>query len=306
MSATLLVFSLNPTLQKTTLFPEGWNRGEVNRSSEYSLKVSGKGANTARILAQLEENVAYLTQLGGRNRDFFVEEMRREGVKLFWDDSESEIRYCQTLISGNPFDVTEIIEEGEAVSEQTDRSIRDHFTEAMSIADYLLIVGSKAPGFSEDIYMDCAREAHSNGIPLILDLHGPDLQKMMELSPRLVKINAFEFLQSFFPESESSQQISDEQVLLIKEKAAELSLKGTDMVITNGAQELILAVKGQIESILPPEMELVNPIGCGDAMTAGMAAGLARNLPIRQALELGMECAQKNGANLAPGNILQD
>lgn len=304
MSATLLVFSLNPTLQKTTLFPGGWNRGEVNRSSEYSLTVSGKGANTARILAQLEESVAYLTQLGGRNRDFFLEEMRKEGVKLFWDDSESEIRYCQTLISGNPFDVTEIIEEGEPVSEQTDRSIRDHFTEAMSIADWLLIVGSKAPGFSDNIYLDCAKQAHDSGIPLILDLHGPDLQKMMDFSPRLVKINAFEFLQSFLPEEKSSQHISAEQTSLIKEKAAALSAGGIDLVITNGAEELILAEKGRVESLLPPKMELVNPIGCGDAMTAGIAAGLRRNLSTRQALDLGLDCAKKNGANSAPGTIL--
>jgi len=303
MNDTILVLSLNPTLQKTTLFSEGWKRGEVNRSAHYSLTVSGKGANTARILAQLDENVTYLTQLGGRNREFFLEEMRKEGVKVFWDDSESEIRYCQTLISQNPFDVTEIIEEGEPVSEQTDRSLRDHFTEALSIAGWLIITGSCAPGFSDTIYLDCAAEAAAEGIPLILDINTPHLIEFLKYKPALIKINAYEFALSFLEDYTGGQDILPETLKQISEKAAELSSNGTSLVITQGAGDILLASEGQVERFTPEPIEVINPIGCGDAMTAGMTSALRQGKSIQEALEYGMACAARNAVQLAPGSL---
>ncbi|MDA3851725.1 MAG: PfkB family carbohydrate kinase [Spirochaetaceae bacterium] len=305
MSFNILVLSLNPTLQKTSLFTHGWKRGQVNRCSQYNLTISGKGANCARILAQLGNNVSYLTQLGGRNRDFFIDQMRQDGVKMVWAESDSEIRYCHTLISQEPHDATEIVEEGEPVGEQCDSSVRDCFIEALSVADMLVIIGSKAPGFSDNIYLDCAKIASEQKIPLVLDINNKDLPQFLELNPKIIKINSFEFLQSFVEDFDNSQPPEDKWIPLMEEKLRELSSQGHDFIITQGAGEILMAQQGNIERFNPMEMELVNPIGCGDAMTAGIASALGQGVPLEGALHLGMECSRKNGEVLTPGSIVK-
>ena len=41
-------------------------------------------------------------------------------------------------------------------------------------------------------------------------------------------------------------------------------------------------------------VEAINPIGCGDAMTAGLMAGLMRGLPPEACFRLGMAAAAAN------------
>ena len=58
-------------------------------------------------------------------------------------------------------------------------------------------------------------------------------------------------------------------------------------VLTLGEQGALFAAGDRRWSARPPKVEAINPIGSGDAMTAGLMAGLVRGLPARGVLPAG-------------------
>ena len=56
----------------------------------------------------------------------------------------------------------------------------------------------------------------------------------------------------------------------------------------------------------PPCVTIVNPIGCGDCLTAGLADALARNVPFVEALQWGVAVAAANAERLLPADFARD
>ena len=154
----VLVVGLNPTVQKTLVL-EDFERGGVNRSSEYLFTVGGKGANASRVMHQLGHNPVYLTQAGGQMRPFFLSQLEQDGVRTEWVESNSEIRFCYTLVRKEPHSATEIVENGAPVDEETDRRVREKFARLLPECCAMVIAGSKTQGFSRDIYLDMMKKA---------------------------------------------------------------------------------------------------------------------------------------------------
>jgi len=65
-------------------------------------------------------------------------------------------------------------------------------------------------------------------------------------------------------------------------------------VLTLGEQGALFAAGDRRWSARPPKVEAINPIGSGDAMTAGLMAGLVRGLPPEECFRLGMAAAAAN------------
>ena len=150
----ILVAGLSPTIQKTLTFSRDWKKNEVNRTADALISASGKGANTARILAQNHNPVRLISQTGGRLEGFFIDEMEREGVKVCACSGPTEIRYCSTLLSENPFSMTELVEEGAPVPPETEKKVRGEFETQLERASLLVVAGSASPGFSPSLYKD--------------------------------------------------------------------------------------------------------------------------------------------------------
>ena len=85
----------------------------------------------------------------------------------------------------------------------------------------------------------------------------------------------------------------------------ELHDRGTEwVVITDGSRPaLVLGPEGR-GRIQPLTVDrVVNPIGCGDCLAAGFAAGLARGLPPNDAMRLGVAAAAENCRTLLAGRL---
>jgi fructose-1-phosphate kinase PfkB-like protein len=301
----ILVVSLSPTIQKTLLFDGGWKKNEVNRTPHSLISASGKGANTARILAQGGESVSLLTQTGGDMADFFVKSLEKSGVRMITCPGNSDIRFCYTLIESQPYSATELVEEGTPVSQEVEAAIRSVFIKELDKAATVIIAGSASPGFSPHIYRDFINEVGKRKITLVIDRHGAILRETLESAPMVVKINMYEFLISYFPEKEWNQDVTEDYYSRVIEKGRELSLKfGHKFVLTNGERDTLIIEGDRIDRLTPKKGNPLNPIGCGDAVTAGTAAGLLNGLSLKDSVEKGMTWAAVNLEKLAPGTIL--
>ncbi len=300
-----LTVCMNPTLQKTLIFPAVHNN-EVNRTACHRLDVSGKGINVSRVLGQLGKKVVHLTQLGGTLRPLFLDLCEKDNIDIRYVESGSEIRFCYTLLEESCHGVTELVEESEPVSDETESAIMNLYEALLSDADWLIISGTKAGGFSGRLVPEMAKQAKARGKKMVLDIRGDDLLNSLSYKPDIVKPNMLEFVSTFFPEKtkQGTFAVSEEDMLpLVKEKAAELSLNGTSWVITRGSKAVWVFQEGNFDEITFDAVIPVNTTGSGDAFTAALASSLSEGNSLKDAVREGIRCGALNAAFVKPGTI---
>jgi tagatose 6-phosphate kinase len=301
---SFLTVCLNPTLQKTFVLKQ-LLENEVNRSKEHYLDASGKGINVSRVLTQLGAQVIHLTQAGGRNRELFLDLAAKDQIQCQWVESQTEIRFCYTLLNQEKHTTTEVIEEAEPTGADTEERIYQAYQKLLPSCRTVIISGTKAPGFSAELYPNMVRDAKAMGKTVILDLKGSDLVKALPYRPDIIKPNFSEFCDTFYQEgSVSEHEVQQEMAERVKEKMVALFEQcGVISVLTRGKYGALVVSQGRVVSIPAEIFEPVNTIGCGDAFTAGLAFLWQPEQDITKAIRKGMDCAKLNALSVHPGNI---
>ena len=304
----ILAASMNPTLQKTLVLP-GFFKDTVNRTREYRLDTAGKGLNVSRVLTQLGKECRLLTPLGGFFRPLYLEFCAQDRLRVEWVESSSQIRLCYTIIDKSDKSVTELIEEAERVEEGTEKRLLDAFSPLVPECGTLIISGTKAPGFSDELIPEMVRQARAAGSRIILDICGKDLINSLPHKPDIIKPNLYEFISTFAPEIISNNKIQGDEKEIKKRVGiiwAELREKyNCTLVLTRGANSVWYTEKEDMFEFSFNAVEPVNTIGSGDAFTAGFAAALEQGASIREAVAEGVRCGALNAGILRPGVIKQ-
>jgi 1-phosphofructokinase family hexose kinase len=312
---SFLTVCLNPTLQKTLRFPSIYP-GTVNRTGVHRLDASGKGINVTRVLTQLGKKAVHLTQLGGVLRPLFLSLCEQDGLSVQWAESESQIRFCYTLLSdadivtnGNGA-VTELIEESEAVRDGTEERLLEKFDDILArTADlsWVIISGTKAAGFSDAVIPSMTQRAKEKGLKVILDIKGKDLTESLKYQPDIVKPNLFEFAADFAPEFIKNNEliaIDDSAKERIKSAVLDMAQKyKCSVILTNGSRKIIAANANEFFEVEIKPVKALNSTGCGDAFTAGLAAALENGASFREAISEGCKCGALNAALVRPGVV---
>ncbi len=304
MKKHILAVCLNPTFQRTIVL-NNLNRGEVNRSQTARLDASGKGVNAARVLNQLGACAVHLTHLTDNKskREEFLSLCRQDNLDVIWTGSSSPIRTCITLLDTRDNSTTEIIEPTLPVEEKTVDEIRKLFTNQLEKSSHVILSGSKAPGYPDNLFADFCSQAKKAGVPVTADFRGEDLLQSLPHNPQVVKINLVEFCATFLKELTVSENDDSGVLDLVKAKLKELSAEGSSFVLTRGSRNILCAEKGKVMEIPVEKVVPVNTIGSGDAFAAGMTFALSRQASLTEAVKKGMECGAKNAMLLKPGSI---
>ncbi len=305
--SSILVLGLNPTLQKTLTLGGPSVKGGVNRLSESLLSIGGKGANTARMITQLGGAVHHITLCGGPTDSLFRSLLEKEPFDSSIINTQGAVRFCYTHLVDEPFSATEFVESGSSVTQDEVSQTRDIIINCLSGVQWLVIAGSSAPGFGDSFYREIAEHARSIGCGVILDIQGKPLVETLPYS-QVVKINMYEFVLSFMGETPYNQRISGGWYDRVEEKASAMAKEyGTSFVLTNGSDDTLVVDSCLSLCITPEEvLEPKNPIGSGDAVTAGVAYTLAQGGTLFDGAQLGMDCARKNLMVRTTGTIVSD
>ena len=70
-----------------------------------------------------------------------------------------------------------------------------------------------------------------------------------------------------------------------------------------GRRGALLVTPRTARWFVPPAVAVVNSVGCGDAMTAGMAWALAQNQTLQQAVRLGAACGTASALTELPASF---
>jgi len=303
----VITIYLNPTLQKTLVF-QSVVPNTVNRSSEYRLDASGKGINVSRVLTQLGRENIHLTQLGGCFRPLFLELCAKDKLAVKWVESYSEIRFCYTVIDKEKCQATELVEEGKPVGEGTGEKLLGVLDTLLPEYTTLVISGTAAPGFSSALIPEIVNRAKQNGLFIVLDIRGQDLLNSLPYKPDIIKPNLDEFITTFAPELHKDPFVIKDVTTSLCRKIH--MLHGCHTILTRGSQNLWFSYAGGFEEFPVETIPAVNPIGSGDAFTAGLINSLLdsglNDISVdlfRDALAAACHCGKLNSMYVKPGVI---
>jgi tagatose 6-phosphate kinase len=266
-------------------------KGAVNRAAKVTVGIGGKGANTARMVRQLGGHPVLVGFVGGANGMLLEQMLDEEEMGYRHIVVEGETRICQTLVeAGNP-ETTELVEEMPPLTADNWQHMLKLF-QSLELAGAIVPISGKLPaGAPADAYAHLCKLVHEQGGRVILDAPGEPLVLALEHEPFMVKINDVELLQTI-----ESDDLIDACMQFIGRGAR-------SVLVTRGARSAFYVDAEQTLEIFPPQIKAINPVGSGDAVTAGIAAALSEGKAIRDVVIDGTACGAANALNLMSGII---
>lgn len=291
----ILCVGLTPALQQTMEFSR-ITCGEVNRAARTTVTVAGKAANVARVLHTLGAGPILTGFNGGDSGRRLLRLLAAEGLRQRFVACPQPTRTCVTVVEGARPRVTELVEEAALPAPAYWRELAALIESLLRGVHAVAVSGNLPAAAPTDFYAAVAAQARRAGVPLVLDSSRTPLLTTLPQQPLLAKLNRRELGDTF-----SRPRLRTADVL---RKARLLHTRGAQMaLITDGPRGGWLVAEGAAWMARPPALTAVNPIGSGDAVTAGfLQAWLETGDPV-QALRLGMACGAANALTRTPGEV---
>ena len=289
-----LCVGLTPAIQRTLWFSVV-EKGAVNRAVRNDVRLAGKGVNVAFMLHALG-GAAELVAFRYR-KDTWHGLSVPEECAASWINVDAPARTCMTLIETDGT-VTELVEEAPLPGPDAWATLDDAVRLNMSMSNSIALSGALMPGADPSIYARWIEMAHQNGIPALIDSQGEPLLRALEKKPRWVKPTHAELQRTL------NRAIEDAPNAIIL-SAHELCERGAQTVlVTRGGHEAIwVDAKGGQGTIHPPEISVVNPIGAGDAVSAGMLWAFQRGENDLDILKWGIACGSARASVAHAGEL---
>ncbi len=293
----ILVAGLSPAWQQV-LVVDRFEPGGLNRARQAYWCASGKVLNAAVCAHQLSGRagpaVHVLSTLGGPAYNPIDGELESLGIRRDWVRTAAPTRVCTTVVDVSAGSATELIENAGPITESEMAAFEAAFAEAVGGADAALLIGSLPKKAPRNFFRRLLERARC---PVVLDIRGPELLAALEARPAVVKPNREELLQTLGGSIENDDDL--------QAAAIELMRRGAQgVVISSGAGDVFVATPAETRRLTPPPVErVVNPIGCGDCLAAGIALGLGRGLGVVSAVQIGLDAAARNLRTLLPGDL---
>lgn len=290
----ILTVTLNPAIDKTyeldAMLPHTVNR--IVACRQYA---GGKGINVTRILRQYNEEVVATGFLGGFTGAYIEREVTRSGARPCFTSIAGDTRINMNYLEKSG-EVTEILEPGPFISEKEVASFIDNYKVLISNASVVVLSGSIPRGVPDDIYSILIAEAKMQNVKTILDTSGNALKNGIKAKPYMIKPNIHELA------ALCGQNELDEQGAL--EAAKRLVANGIEnIVVSMGKDGFIHTLANETIKAVPPAVEVVNTVSCGDSIVAMYAHGIERQLDNRSIARLAAAVSAANATTKESGCI---
>jgi 1-phosphofructokinase family hexose kinase len=291
----ILAAGLSPARQQI-LQLDAFEPGEVNRVREAFWCASGKVLNVGSSLHHLGAETLTLSTQGGDSGASLKTEMADLGVPVRWVETAAATRVCTTILDGQSGRTTELVEETPAIERAELDAFMDAYRNEAERADVVVLSGSLPRGTPSGLYRDLLKIASGRAI---VDFRGAELTEALGEKPFLVKPNREELAATV------GCGLEAERDLLAAMR--EINAGGAEwVVVTEGPRAVYVTSKTECIRFDPPKAKAVNPIGCGDAMAAGIAWAIADGQDVIQAVRKGIAAAVDNLGRLLPARLSPD
>lgn len=292
----IVAVDLNPSLDRT-LTVARLEAAAVNRAQSVRLDPGGKGLNVARALTAWGLPALAFALLGGGTGTTVRRLLQREEVPCEAVPIEGETRSNITIVEEARGSYLKVNEPGPVVVLEELDALEDQIMSRAERGDLWVFSGRLPLGAPQDTYARLVHLVQSRGARAMLDVSGRPLSLGVAARPFLIKPNRFE-----------AQELTGRPLETARDAVAivrELWTRGIKAVaITRGAEGAVIGWQGTIVEAIPPAVDVVGPVGAGDATMAALAwaimEGLRPQEMVRLAVAAGTATALVEGTGIAP------
>jgi tagatose 6-phosphate kinase len=291
----ILCIGTTPALQRAMTF-RALRLDAVNRAVAILEDAAGKSVNTAKVLKTLGARPVATGFVGGDRGQALRCTLEAKGIDTEFVPVAARTRECVTLIDESAGTHMELVEEGGRVDSADYERLIAVIRRRVKSSRALVMSGTLAPGGPQDFYGECTRLAREAGALSIVDAQGTALSEALEAGPALVKPNRFELAATV------GRELKDDAAVMAAMR--ELCNRGAHKVVTTAGKEPALAFDGQsFWRIRPPRITAVNPIGSGDAFTAGLVWRLVGGDELGEACRWASAVGAANALTIMTGDV---
>ena len=205
-------------------------------------------------------------------------------------------RQCVTVIDEAAGTHTELVEESRPVEPADFDKLMAVLRRRVAECRAVVMSGTVVSGGPVNLYFTCTQWAETAGALSVVDGQGTALLEALKARPGLVKPNRSELAATV------KGQLKDEAGTV--RAMREVFERGAQRVVVTAGQEPTLAFDGKIcWRVSSPRIEAVNPIGSGDAFTAGLVSRLVRGDDLGEACRWGAAAGAANALTFLPGDV---
>ncbi len=268
----------------------------VNRAVTTLDGAAGKAINVAKVLKAFGAHPIATGFLGGQRGEFLRAAMTAKDIESDFVTVKSPTRQCITVIDESARAHMELVEESRPVGPEDFKKFMDVVRRHISTCGAAVMSGTVASGGPATLYRDCVRLAENAGAISVVDAQGEALTEALGAKPGLVKPNRPELAVTV-----GRELMSDADVMRAMRGLHE---RGAQRVIVTAGRGPALAFDGKIfRRIITPQIKVVNPIGSGDAFTAGVVWRLLLGNDLGEACRWGAAAGAANALTPMPGDL---
>ncbi|QQC72751.1 hexose kinase [Lactococcus garvieae] len=291
---SILIVTLNPAIDISYLL-EAFYLNTVNRVAQVGKTAGGKGLNVSRVLKELGADVLATGFADDILGSEIVENLKSEGIDSRFTKISGKTRNCIAILHEGQ--QTEILEKGPRILRQEAEGFIDNFKAMLAEVEAIAISGSLPDGLQETFYSDLIAIANKQEKTVVLDCSGRALEAVLKNphKPSVIK-----------PNLEELTDLLGKEVTLenIKESLQDRLFDGIEWIVVSlGKEGTFAKVSNDFYSVKILKIDVVNPVGSGDATVAGLVYGISQNETVENILKGANVCGMLNAQEAKTGHI---
>jgi 1-phosphofructokinase len=266
MKARIATVTFNPAIDETVRI-EGFAAGKVNRVMSRERHAGGKGVNVATFVSDYGFETTATGFLGDVNDTVFKNHFKRKGIADEFVRIAGETRTGIKIIDTLSTATTDINYPGIIPDLGEIIRLGGVMTGLAAAHDLFVISGSVPAGTDPSIYREAVSIVKAKGKKVIVDTSGEAFRFALEAHPDIIKPNIHEL-----------EEVAGRRFATMGELISfcrEYIAGGVSIVaVSMGADGALFVSGDEALFAVAQQSRVVSTVGAGDAMVAGIAAGV--------------------------------
>ncbi|MFZ6027866.1 MAG: 1-phosphofructokinase family hexose kinase [Chloroflexota bacterium] len=274
--------------------------GQVCRAEKLALSAGGKGVNVARAAIALGEKATCAGLLGGHSGRMEAQFVSAEGIPAQWTWIDGETRVSVIVIDPQNGETSVLNEAGPTVTEEDWARLQAEVLKLAEAAQATCISGSLPPGLHAEAMGRLVQALNRARQQVWVDTSGASLKAAVQARPLAIKVNNFEAAALL-----GWREIKDVSDAL--HAARTIQNSGVSKVaLTLGKAGAVLCSDAGAWHAKPPAIDIVCPVGSGDAFLAGLMTATGDQRPDPEALRCAVAAGSANALSIGGGKFTQE
>lgn len=298
----IATITVNPAVDQTVSV-DRFQTGAVNRSKAMRFDAGGKGVNVASFIADFGLEVAVTGFLGEENADVFERHFERKGIEDRFIRVPGETRINIKIMDEVSQETTDVNTPGQVPGEYAISRFYSQVEEMTGSCDCFVLSGNLQASLPSSFYADLIRFLKSKKCSVVLDTSGDALSEAVQSGADILKPNIHELSGLIQRNLKSLGDVHAAAISLINDETG-------IVVVSMGGDGAMFVERDGAFIARPPIVPVKSTVGAGDALVAGLVAGLSQKLKLEECARLAtafsLSAVTRLGRDLPGSETIED